>query len=98
MECKDPKCPVHGNLKTHRNEIEGIVVSDKSKKTVIVEHAYTIFLHKYERSLRKHSRIAAYNPECINARVGDSVIISGARRLSKTKSFVVTKVLNRRGT
>jgi len=98
MECKDPKCPMHGSLKTHRNEIEGIVVSDKSKKTVIVEHAYTIFLHKYERSLRKHSRIAAYNPECINAKIGDSVIISGSRRLSKTKSFVVTKVLNRRDT
>ncbi len=96
MECKDPKCPVHGSLKTHRNEISGTVVSDKSKKTVIVEHPYTIFLHKYERSLRRHSRIAAYNPECMNAKVGDEVIISGTRRLSKTKSFVVTKVLERR--
>jgi len=96
MECKDPKCPVHGSLKTHRNEIEAVVVSDKSKKTVVVERPYTIFLHKYERSLRKHSRIAAYSPECMNAKTGDRVIISGARRLSKTKSFVVTKVLERR--
>ena len=55
-------------LKTRGNEIEGIVVSDKAKKSVIVEHAYTTFLTKYERSLRKTSRIAAYNPECINAR------------------------------
>ena len=95
MECQDPKCPVHGGLKTRRGEIEGIVVSDKAKKTVIVEHTYTIFLHKYERSLRKHSRVAAYNPECINAKTGDSVIISDARRLSKTKSFVVTKIISR---
>ena len=62
MECKDPKCPIHGHLKTHGNEIEGVVVSDKAKKTVIVEHAYTTFLKKYERSLRKTSRIAAYSP------------------------------------
>ena len=96
MDCKDPKCPVHGSLKTHKNEIVGTVVSDKSKKTVIVEHPYTIFLHKYERSLRRHSRIAAYSPECMAAKVGDSVTISGTRRLSKTKSFVVTKVLERR--
>jgi small subunit ribosomal protein S17 len=96
MECKDPKCPVHGGLKTHRTEIEGIVVSDKARKTVIVEQTYTLFLHKYERSLRRHARIAAYNPECMNAKTGDSVVISDSRRLSKTKSFVVTKVVNRR--
>jgi small subunit ribosomal protein S17 len=44
-------------LKTRGNEIEGTVVSDKAKKTVIIEHAYTTFLKKYERSLRKTSRM-----------------------------------------
>ncbi|MDE1868669.1 MAG: 30S ribosomal protein S17 [Candidatus Micrarchaeota archaeon] len=83
---------MHGNLKTHGNEIEGIVVSDKAPKTVIIEHAYATFLTKYERSLRKTSRIAAYNPECVKAKTGDTVIIAGSRRLSKTKSFVVTKI------
>jgi len=82
-------------LKTRGNEIEGIVVRDKAKKSVIVEHAYTTFLTKYERSLRKTSRIAAYNPECINARTGDKVLLSETRRLSKTKSFVVMKILNK---
>ncbi len=82
-------------LKTRGNEIEGIVVSDKAKKSVIVEHAYTTFLTKYERSLRKTSRIAAYNPECINARTGDMVLIAETRRLSKTKSFVVEKILKK---
>ncbi|MDE1871289.1 MAG: 30S ribosomal protein S17 [Candidatus Micrarchaeota archaeon] len=82
-------------LKTRGNEVEGIVVSDRAKKTVIVEHAYTTFLHKYERSLRKTSRIAAYNPECISAKTRDTVLISETRRLSKTKSFVVTKIIKR---
>ncbi len=95
MECKDPKCPVHGGLKTHGSELEGVVVSDRAAKTVIVERPYTTFLKKYERSLRKNSRIAAYNPACIGAKSGDTVIIAGTRKLSKTKSFVVTKIVER---
>jgi small subunit ribosomal protein S17 len=92
LECKDPKCPIHGHLKTHGNEIDGVVVSDRAAKTVIVEHAYTTFLKKYERSLRKTSRIAAYSPLCLGVKSGDRVTISATRRLSKTKAFVVTKV------
>jgi small subunit ribosomal protein S17 len=91
MDCKDLKCPIHGHLKTHGNEIAGVVVSDKAQKTVIVEHAYTTFLKKYERSLRKTSRIAAYAPLCMGIKTGDLVTIAATRRLSKTKAFVVTK-------
>ncbi len=96
MECNDPKCPIHGNLKTHGYEFEGVVVSDKADKTVIVKREYTIFLPKYERSLRKTSRIPAYNPECIHAKTGDIVSIAQTRKLSKTKSFVVTKIIERK--
>ncbi len=96
MECNDTKCPIHGNLKTHGYSIEGTVVSDKLKTTVIVEHGYTTYLQKYKRSLRKNSRIAAHNPPCMGAKLGDQVEITGTRRLSKTKSFVVTKVVNKK--
>ncbi len=92
MECNDAKCPFHGSVKTHGYQVEGTIVSDKLRSTVIVGHAYTTFLQKYQRSLRKNSRIAAHNPPCMGAKLGDRVIISGTRRLSKTKSFVVTKV------
>ncbi len=93
MECNDPKCPIHGNLKTHGNVIEGVVISDKSRKSVIVERDYTIYLKKYERHLRRRSKIHAYNPDCLAARVGDTVRIEGTRKLSKMKAFVVTAVL-----
>ena len=95
LECNDSKCPVHGGLKTHGYEFDGIVVSDKARKTIIIKREYTIFLKKYERSLRKTSRIPAYNPDCIGAKTGDHVIIAGTRRLSKTKSFVVTKIIKK---
>ena len=91
----DIKCPVHGSVKTRGSEMEGIVVSSKARKTVIVERPYTVYLSKYERSLRKRSRIAAHNPECMNAVTGDTVVITETRRLSKTKSFAVTKVTKR---
>ena len=86
---------MHGHLKTHGYQVEGVVVSDRAAKTAIVQREYTTFLKKYERSLRNTSRIAAYNPECMGAKAGDVVLISGSRRLSKTKSFVVTKIVRR---
>ena len=95
MECNDPKCPIHGSLKTRGAEIEGVVVSAKAKKTAIIEHAYSTFLNKYERSPRKNSRIPAYNPECLNAEVGDTVVIVETRKLSKTKAFAVTKIVKK---
>ncbi len=95
MECNDPRCPIHGGLKYRGMQIEGKVVSDKAKKTVIVEVDYTKYVYKYERSLRKRSRIPAHNPECINAKTNDIVHVAETRRLSKTKNFVVTSIVKK---
>lgn len=95
MECSDPRCPIHGGLKYRGAQFQGLVVSDKAKRTVIVEVDYSKYVYKYERSLRKRSRIPAHNPECINAKANDLVNIAETRRLSKTKSFVVTNVIKK---
>ncbi|MDE1768056.1 MAG: 30S ribosomal protein S17 [Candidatus Micrarchaeota archaeon] len=95
MECNDPRCPIHGGLKYRGGQLEGRVVSDKAKKTVIVEVDYARYVYKYERSLRKRSRIPAHNPECINAKLNDVVNVAETRRLSKTKSFVVTNIVKK---
>jgi small subunit ribosomal protein S17 len=96
LECNDLRCPAHGHLKTHGYRLEGTVVSDKMMNTVVVERPYTIVLAKYKRSLRKNSRIHAHNPPCMSAKMGDKVIIEETRKLSKTKSFVVTEVIGRK--
>ncbi len=93
MECTDIRCPEHGSLSTRGMHMEGIVVSSKAKKTVIVEIDYTRYIYKYERYLRKRSRIPAHNPDCIGAKEGNVVRIAETRRLSKTKSFVVTGIV-----
>lgn len=87
---------MHGGQKYRGMQLEGLVVSDKAKKTVIVEVNYNRYVYKYERSLRKRSRIPAHNPECISAKQDDLVKIAETRRLSKTKSFVVTGIIKGR--
>jgi ribosomal protein S17 len=63
---------------------------------VVVEWGYTHLVPKYERYERRRSRVVAYNPPCLKARMGDDVIIAETRPLSKTKSFVVVAVPKRR--
>lgn len=87
--CNDVKCPWHGSLPIRGRTFVGKVVSSKSAKTAIVKWGYVHFIPKYERYERRHSRIVAYNPKCINAKPGDTVRIAECRPLSKTKSFVV---------
>jgi len=75
--------------------IVGRVVSDKNKKTVVVERDVTKKITKYKRLARSHSRIQAHNPDEIGAKTGDLVKIGETRKISKTKSWVVIEILNR---
>ena len=91
-ECDDINCPFHGTLPVRGKILEGNVVSSKMSKTIIVERNYLHFVPKYERYERRRSRTSAYNPECINAKEGDKVLIAECRPVSKTKAFVVVEV------
>ena len=90
--CEDPKCPWHGTLPIRGRVIEGRVVSAKAQRTAIIESEYFRFIPKYERYERRHSRIVAYKPDCIDVKVGDKAKIAECRPLSKTKRFVVIEV------
>ena len=82
-------------IKTRGAVVEGLVVSDKGKNTVIVERELTRMVPKYERYARSHSRIPAHNPDEIGAKEGDRVLIAECRKLSRTKAWVVTEVLGK---
>ncbi|MCD6522847.1 MAG: 30S ribosomal protein S17 [Candidatus Diapherotrites archaeon] len=92
-KCNDKNCPIHGNIKVRGNIMTGVVVSDKMDKSVIVEREYIRKVPKYERYERRKSRIAVHKPECMDVKVGDVVEFGETRKISKTKSFVITKVL-----
>lgn len=77
----------------HGRKFVGTVISDRMHKTVTVEWERTKYVKKYERYERRRSRVKAHNPENINARSGQKVVIMETRPLSKTKNFVVTEIL-----
>jgi len=89
--CNDRNCPFHGNLPIRGRILEGVVVSAKMDKTVIVRHDYLKYVPKFMRYERRRSRIPSHNPPCIDAKEGDRVIIAECRPISKTVSFVVVE-------
>jgi len=73
----------------------GTVVSDRSKRTIIVEWATLEQFPKYQRSARSKSRLPVHNPDAIGAKLGDIVEIAECRKISKTKAWTVTKVITK---
>ncbi len=93
QKCNDAKCPWHGALPVRGRIFVGKVKSASAPKMAVVEWARYRRLPKYQRYERRHTRIAAYNPACINVRAGEEVRIAECRPLSKTKYFVVVERL-----
>ncbi len=95
-ECDDKNCPVHGNISIRGRKLTGKVISDRMHRTVNVLIERMIYVKKYNRYEKRFSKIKAHNSDCIGAKEGDLVEISETRPLSKTKSFVVTKIIEKR--
>ncbi len=93
--CNDPKCPWHGHVKVRGAILTGVVVSAKMKNTVVVRHDYLYYVKKYKRYEKRHKKIHAHNPPCINAKEGDVVVIGETRPLAKTVHFVVLGVVGK---
>ncbi|MBW9221549.1 30S ribosomal protein S17 [Methanothermococcus sp. SCGC AD-155-C09] len=87
--CDDNNCPFHGTLPVRGQTFEGTVVSDKGHNTIIIKREIVRYIPKYERYEKRTTTMAAHNPPCIHAKVGDKVKIAECRPISKIKSFVV---------
>ena len=90
--CTDENCPFHGSLSVRGQVLEGEVASTDMEKTIVVEREYDVFVPKYDRYMKRRSRVPAHAPECFDIEVGDTVSIAETRPLSKTKSHVVVEV------
>ncbi|MFB6173052.1 MAG: 30S ribosomal protein S17 [Halobacteriales archaeon] len=95
--CADENCPFHGTLSVRGQVLEGAVASTDMEKTVVVEREYDVFVPKYDRYMKRRSRVSAHAPPCLDLAVGDTVRIAETRPLSKTKSHVVVEVTERGG-
>ncbi|MDR1400707.1 MAG: 30S ribosomal protein S17 [Endomicrobium sp.] len=72
----------------------GVVVNDKNEKTrqVSVDRTYRHSL--YGRVIRSKTKIAVHDEKDMS-RVGDAVEIMESRPLSKTKRWVLVRILDR---
>jgi small subunit ribosomal protein S17 len=79
-----------------RRTLEGLVVSDKMDKTVVVRVERLVKDPEYEKYVRRYSRFMAHDEE--NAcGVGDRVRIIEHRPLSKRKRWKVQTTLAKAG-
>lgn len=70
----------------------GTVVSDKMDKTVVVLVERLVKHHLYHKYIKRRAKFAAHDEK--NAcHVGDQVVITESRPISKTKKWRVSKVL-----
>ena len=78
----------------YRKTREGLVVSDKMDKTVVVEVEDRVKHPKYGKVIRRTKRYKAHDDE--NAcGVGDRVLLMETRPLSATKRWRVSQILEK---
>lgn len=94
-DCKDKNCPVHGNLGVHGMKKTGKVISNKMKKTAVVELDSVKYFPKYKRWAKRKSKVPVHCPDCMNISVGDIVIFKESKKISKTKAWVITGVIKK---
>jgi small subunit ribosomal protein S17 len=87
--------PTEPKVRTsHRKVREGLVVSDKMEKTVVVEVEDRVKHPLYGKVIRRTNKLKAHD-ETNQIGVGDRVLIMETRPRSATKRWRVVEVLER---
>jgi small subunit ribosomal protein S17 len=78
----------------NRREMQGVVVSDKMDKTIIVRVERVVKDSTFQKYLKRHVKYKAHDEkdECA---VGDKVLIVESRPLSKEKRWRVRTILEK---
>lgn len=81
-------------MRDGKKKLTGFVLSDKMDKTVVVRVETTKRHRLYHKVVRQAKKYKAHdeNNEC---RVGDRVLITECRPLSKEKTWAVEEILHR---
>jgi small subunit ribosomal protein S17 len=94
-KCEDKNCPYHGTVKIRGRVFEGEIKSKDAHKTSRISWERLVYIPKYERYMKKRSKLKVHNPICINAQIGDLVRVVETRPISKTKNFVIVEKLKK---
>ena len=80
--------------RNQRKVREGLVVSDKMDKTIVVEVEDRVKHPLYGKVIRRTSKVKAHD-EANTAGVGDRVLIMETRPLSATKRWRLVEILEK---
>lgn len=81
--------------KSHRQEIRGVVVSDKMSKTRVIEIQRSLKHSLYLKKVLRSSKVFIHDEEN-ESKVGDVVTAVSTRPLSRHKNFTLLKVVEKR--
>jgi len=73
-----------------KKTLQGIVVSDKMQKTVVVEVESIKEHPKYKRRYKFHKRFKAHDQNQ-EYHIGDKVVMEESKPISKDKNWIVIK-------
>ena len=93
--CNDKVCPFHGIQKVRGRIMKVKVIKKNVSKTATIQFEHYHYIPKYERYEKKQSKLKVHNPPCIDAKIGDTVLIGETKPISKTKHFVIIEVLKK---
>ena len=82
---------MENTVRNTRVSFQGVVVSDKMDKTIIVLVETYKKHSKYGKRVKYASKFVAHDPNS-KAKLGDIVTVRGCRPLSKTKCFVLVSI------
>ncbi|OGJ21405.1 30S ribosomal protein S17 [Candidatus Pacearchaeota archaeon RBG_13_36_9] len=90
--CADKQCPFHGHLKLRGRSFKGYVTK-KFPRRVVIEFERIIFIPKFERHMKKKTKIHARLPDCMkhSIEIGDYIEVRECRPLSKIIHFCAFK-------
>jgi small subunit ribosomal protein S17 len=77
-----------------KRQLIGTVVSDKMDKTIVVQTERLVKHRLYEKYIRRRAKFSAHDAEN-SCRIGDKVLITESRPLSKTKRWQVSQILEK---
>jgi small subunit ribosomal protein S17 len=77
-----------------KRQLIGTVVSDKMDKTVVVQAERLVKHRLYDKYIRRRAKFSAHDAEN-SCRIGDKVLITESRPLSKTKRWQVSQILEK---
>ena len=80
--------------RSHRKVFQGVVVSDKMDKSIVVEVATSRSHGAYGKRVKYSKKFVAHD-ENNEAKMGDTVAIMETRPLSATKRFRLLKVVEK---